>query len=266
MKKRLLALAAVLLLVLLPVGKAAAAETSGGSYVFDQCSLLSEAEREDLEASAETISETYDCGIYIAVVEDYQTYSTESVHEAAKAFFNQNGLGMGETGDGFLLMLSMDERDYWMLGHGDFGNYAFTDYGREDLQTYFLDNFREDDWYGGFTDYLTRCGELLELARNGTPLIEPEAAAPSPAYTIPTALVLGFLLALVISLLVRRSMRSVYAASEAGNYIPQDGITLRRKKDRFTHQTVTRTKIERNKNHSHTTIDSDGFSGSGGKF
>ena len=50
--------------------------------------------------------------------------------------------------------LSMAERDFQMLAHGDTANAAFTDYGKYIMQDEFLDNFREDDWYGGFADYI----------------------------------------------------------------------------------------------------------------
>ena len=53
-----------------------------------------------------------------------------------------------------MLALSMAERDFQMLAHGDTANAAFTDYGKYIMQDEFLDNFREDDWYGGFADYI----------------------------------------------------------------------------------------------------------------
>lgn len=59
-----------------------------------------------------------------------------------------------------MLALSMAERDFQMLAHGDTANAAFTDYGKYIMQDEFLDNFREDDWYGGFADYIAACGPL----------------------------------------------------------------------------------------------------------
>ena len=65
--------------------------------------------------------------------------------------------------------LSMAERDFQMLAHGDTANAAFTDYGKYIMQDEFLDNFREDDWYGGFADYIAACGRYLEANANGAP-------------------------------------------------------------------------------------------------
>ena len=53
-------------------------------------------------------------------------------------------------------------------------NAAFTDYGKYIMQDEFLDNFREDDWYGGFADYIAACGRYLEANANGTPPIDVE--------------------------------------------------------------------------------------------
>lgn len=58
-----------------------------------------------------------------------------------------------------------------MAVHGDSGNTAFTDYGREEvLYDAFLSDFGNDDWYAGLEHYLDTCGYLLSEAANGTPV------------------------------------------------------------------------------------------------
>ena len=50
--------------------------------------------------------------------------------------------------------------------------YAFDDYGQSQVEDSYLDNFRDDDWYGGFSDFLSSCDTLLQQAAQGTPVRE----------------------------------------------------------------------------------------------
>ena len=72
--------------------------------------------------------------------------------------------------DGVLLLLSMYDRSYDLyVRDGGIAQYAVSDYGRHKMTDVFLDNFGEDDWRGGFEDYLFACDEYLTLAEQGTP-------------------------------------------------------------------------------------------------
>ena len=64
---------------------------------------------------------------------------------------------MGEDRDRIMILLSMEDRDYAMFVYGPKASEVFNAYGQEQLETYFLDNFRDDDWYGGFGDYIDAC-------------------------------------------------------------------------------------------------------------
>lgn len=90
--------------------------------------------------------------------------------------FEENALGLGDSQNGVLLAVSTETRDVSIAVHGDSGNTAFTDYGREEvLYDAFLSDFGNDDWYAGLEHYLDTCGYLLSEAANGTPVdVEPE--------------------------------------------------------------------------------------------
>ena len=94
------------------------------------------------------------------------------MYEAAKGIFQYYDLGYGDEHDGVLLLLSMNERDYAFVGHGERGE---TICGYESswlIEDEFLDNFRRDDWYGGFSDYLEACGRQLTKLENGEDITE----------------------------------------------------------------------------------------------
>ena len=268
MKKRLISLAAILALLAVLWVPVLAAEPQL-DYVTDAALLLTDEEWLALEERAEEISRQYQCGVYIVTLDDFTRYvDTDSVYEAAKAIYVGYDLGLGEEQSGVLLLLSMAERDYALISSG-WGNTALTDYGKDRLSEAFLDNFGDDDWYGGFTDYLERCAGMMRSAEAGTPM----DVGTSPRIWLVGMLIsigLGCMAAYLICLLLENQMKSVGRKQEANTYLQTDRIDITAREDHFINVTQTRVKI--GKEHKKgggiggTTVDRDGFSGKSGKF
>ena len=266
MKKKItLSLLLALCLVLSLGGVALASSEMAVPYVTDAAGLLTQDEVLALEAQAEQIAEDYGCAPYILVVENYRVYEdTYDVREAGMNLYERWELGHGPEKNGLLLMLSMAERDYALVTNGSVTHQAFTDYGQEALREQFLDNFHNDDWVGGFRDYLDGCAWLLEQARNGTPYDVNTA----PKGFNPLILVIPLVLALVVCLVLTGQMKTAKRKTEAGDYMVPNGVEMRVVQDIFTHRTVTRQVIQQNENKGGggTTVNSRGFSGKSGKF
>ncbi len=245
--------------------------TEGYAYVSDRAGILDDDDREELEELAQSVTQQYECGVYIVTVDDYFIYSTESVYEAAKFIYQSDNMGYGDEKSGELLLLSMNDRDYSLIAYG-YGNTAFTDYGKEQLEESFLDDFADDDWYEGFSDYINTSAEYLQEARNGNPV--DINSVPEPGWVKPLAIVfsalLGFIIALITSGVLKSSMKSVRQQSSADSYVAKNGVKITKRNDQFLHRTVTRHKIEKHSDGGGggggTTVDSGGFSGSSGKF
>ena len=284
------------LLLALSLGVSAAADNV--SHVYDEASLLSADECDALDELAAAVSEKYSCGVYVVVVDDMSDYvDPEAVSEtgetgvAAFGEFAWNTLGLSEryNSNGIILVLSMAERDFDLTAHGDTANAAFTDYGKYIMQDEFLDNFREDDWYGGFADYIAACGRYLEANANGAPIdVEPSddteeeyeplsfgdklffAALMAFRFGLP----LGLIVAFIVCAIYKRQLKSVRRATEAARYTVSGGAEITAREDRFTHTTEVRTPIKtESDDHDSgpsfsggTTVNSGGFSHSGGKF
>ncbi len=154
MKIRARALLLALLLALVFCVSAAAAEPAGAqlNYVTDAAGLFNESEAARLERMAETVSQKYGVGVYIVTVEDFRDYHSGGVYKATYTIYHKYALGEGAGRDGILLLLSMDDRDWAMFCYGSRCEYAFNSYGQQKLEKVFLDNFGENDWYGGFED------------------------------------------------------------------------------------------------------------------
>ena len=256
MKKRILSLCIILLLALSLCTPVAAAgfEDAQLSFVTDEAGLLTNEQRLELEQRAEEISQKYQCGVYIITVNDFTDYTYESsVYEAAKDLYREYELGYGEERSGELLLLSMEARDYALIAYG-YGNTAFSEAAAELAET-FLDDFADDAWYDGFSDYLEKSASMLVSSRNIV------------FVGIGISLLLGCGLGLLLCwLLKEKQMKSVAVKQDANAYLRADGVHITNRQDQFSHITQTRTKIEKSSGGGGTSVDSDGFSGKSGKF
>ncbi len=260
------------------------------TYIYDNAALLSADDRAALDEAAASVSAQYGCGVYVVTVNDMADYvdpeAVSETGESGAAAFSEYawavlGLDSRYDGNGVVLVLSMAERDFDLEAHGDAANAAFTDYGKYLLEDEFLDNFREDDWYGGFADYISECVLYLEASANGAPIdAEPETpltVGEKLGFGLTVGLPLGVLIAFLVCAAYKRQLKSVKKAGGAALYTVSGGTEITVREDRFTHTTEIRTPIKRESgdhNHPHggpkfsggTTVNSGGFSHRGGKF
>ena len=229
------------------------------NYVTDEAGLLSDQERQALEQKAREVSEQYSCGVYAVTVDDFRDYDDSGVFDTAVAVYHGCNLGEGNDRDGILLLLSMADRDYAMFVYGPFANEAFNSYGQEQLEQVFLDDFADDDYRGGYEDYLSTCADFFERAAQGHPVRKPLIKV------LPLALGIGLGLALLVCLMLKAKMKSVRQGAEADAYVTAEGLNLTEQYDHYTHTTETRRKISSDSDSS-TSHSGGGGSGSSGKY
>ena len=270
--KKLCSLFLVLLLLAAAASVPALAEDT--EFVYDWAEILSDTEVSALTEAAASISRDHNVGVYIVTLSDMEDYNFHDIEACAETFFNDMELGLGADRTGIMLILSMAERDYDIDAHGDFAHYAFTDYGKTTISDAFLDNFRQNDWYGGFYDYLARCEQMLILAEAGEPVditvSERVSAGLTPGGLICSA-ALSLLIAWLVCSLLKGKMKTAKLAAEADSYVPDGTARITDRQDRFTHTTQTRRKIEKSDSSRSgggggTSISSGGHSHSSGKF
>lgn len=258
MKKRILAIFAALIL-LLGVSIPAFAENSTVN-IIDGADLLSYDEWEELDFMAQKITREYDCGVYIVILDDYTEYGDGDVFDVTAELYNDydESFGVGDEHDGIMLLLSMYERDWAMFVHGSYAEYAFNEYGQEQLEDSFLPQFGEDDWYAGCKSFLTACDEYLSLAEEGDPVTE------SHLGDVLIAIGVSCVIALLICLVLKGKMKTVHHKTEAKTYVTPGGFVLSQSFDNYTHTTETRRKIQ--KSSSGGSRIGGGGSGRSGKF
>jgi len=283
MKKRLfcLLLAAALTACVLAPGALAA----DLGYVTDNASLLSEREAAALTETAGRIEEQYACGVYILTVDDFTDYySGSSIYDFGVEVYQTYGLGVGEEQDGLLLVLSMEERDFAMVVKGTLGNSAFGSRSQQsDLQDAFLDEFRQDDWYGGFADWLEESEYLVARAAAGDPVTDGQVNSDATYYggsqpqskvtplRVGIVLVVPALIALIACLSMKSKMKSATERTDADEYMVANSLNLTAQRDQFINTTIVRTPIQTQSSSGPRSGGgggggSSGFSGSSGKF
>ena len=253
--KRILASLLLVIILLLSLSVCAHAEARI-DYVSNYAGILSSDEQKDRRDRAAAVSAQYDFGVYVVVVDDHTQYVNGSIEDFAEEIFHSYGLGVGETEEGMILAMSMKERDYDIYAHGEFGNYAFTDYGKEQLADSFLDNFRRNDWAGGFRDFIETSADMLQKAKDGNP-VDIWIPDPDPVETGPSFDGFKAAISLAMGALfgggavggMKRSMKTAVKQTQAENYI-RGGVNLRGERDTFVNRTVTRTRIRQENNSS----------------
>ena len=230
------------------------------SYVFDMADMLTYAQWRELEDRAAEISKNHSCGVYFAFVEDYTETGADDMYEATYSAYHSSNLGVGENRDGIFVALSMKDRDYAMFVYGEYGEYAFSEYGCEQLEGEFLSYFGNDDWYGGVSAYLEACDEYLTLADEGKPV------RANALWGIGLVIVLSCMTSGAICVKLKKKMVNVKEKTEANAYVTAGGLHLTEQYDNYTHTTETRTKIEKSSSGGTSSRSGGGGHGRSGKF
>ena len=276
MKRNVLcALCALMLLACLFCVPAFAEETE--NFIYDTAGILSDQDIVRLNEAAKEVSLNHGCGVYVAVFDDMTEYGYRYIESFSEAVYEEWSLGIGEERNTIVLVMSMAERDYDLCAHGELAHTAFTDYGKEVLADEFKDDFRRDDWAGGFADYISECDYMLSRAEQGDPIDIPSGGSyvqrglgERLTRNIIPGLIIGIIVAFIYCGALKSKMKSAKIAREASAYISaQRGIWMQDESDMFTHTTVTRQRIERDNDrgsHGGTSVNSGGFSHSSGKF
>lgn len=269
-RSRIFAVLALVLLLVVQALPAFAAESGAGQLVNDTAGILTEEQAAELEAKAKAIQSEY--GLDVAIVTVPSMAGSSDAREYAKLLYDQYSIGTGSERSGILLMLSMQYRDYALIAHGE-GNQVLTDYGNEKMADSFLDYFRDDDWVGGFDDYLDTANDYchdyyvdgeaydVSLARSFGKICLALAVVGAP--------VIG---ALTVAAMVQ-SMKTARRQTHAEYYVDHEngGLVLSDQSDDyiFSQTIIThRPKMDNDGGGGFggTTIDAGGFSGSSGKF
>ena len=251
------------------------------AYVADSTNTLTDSEIRELSELARSVSEKHQCGVYVRVIQNYEEVGGSDIYDCAEKIFINQGLGYGSQNTGVLLIIAMDEGYYDICAYGDTANTAFTDYAKGQIEESVVYRLSDEDWYEAFNVFINQADYMLSEAEGGTPVDNPqylmqveEQDRQRRAFNRGITFGVPPVISLLTCLGLKSRNKTKFVKRTAHNYIPDDGLRIRRANEHFINRTVVRTPIVRNTNSggggggvSHgTTINSSGFSHSGGSF
>lgn len=273
-KNRIVAALLTLLAVVILMAPAVTADAEGDLMrIVDWADLLSDTEEAELSDMLDEISERQQVDVVVVTVDSFEG---QSAMEYADDFWDYNGYGFGAEHDGILFIMSMGERDWYISTEG-FGIEAVTDAGREYMSEKFRPYLSDGEYAEAFRIFAEECDDYITQARAGTPYdVDNIPTEPfSHVGAILIAVVAGFVIALIVTGIMRLGLHSVHSRSAADSYIKSGGLRLTREHELFLYKNVTRKerpKEESSSNSSqggsqtHTSASGRTHGGGGGKF
>ena len=243
---------------------------TNSEYVRDEYGLLTSEEVAQLDALAKDYSNEHDVGIYVRVLNS--TPGSFDLASYAETVYHEEGLGDLTNGNMILLIISMDDRAYQYVAHGDKANAAFTDYGKRQLDNYVLGPLKNGDYYRAFNAFISECDTYLDSYESGDIIDvnnDPSNEAAKKALGTGATFGLPPLVALLTCLGLKSRNKSVATATTAKRYIPKHGVNIVVRQDSYLYSNTSRVKVvHHDDNHSSggTTINVGGFSSHGGHF
>lgn len=270
MKTKISGMIFALLLLLTPVFPVSAAADM--PRLVDGADLLSDREETALLDMLDEISGKHRTDIVIVTADSLEGLSAM---EYADDFYDYHGYGFGSERDGILLLISMQERE-WHMSTSGYGITAFTDAGLDYISGQFLEQLSDGDYMAAFSAFAELCDRFLTQARNGKPY--DVGNLPKEPFevlgSLLISLLVGFVIALIATGIMRSSLKSVRPQPAANNYVRNGGLQLTRSDDLFLYRNIVRRERPRDtgsSSHSggsrtHTSSSGRTHGGRGGRF
>lgn len=272
MKKRLLAVFfALLLFIISAVPVLAAGDLP---RLVDDADLLSDSEEAALQNKLDEISERQRVDIVVVTVNSLEG---ESAMEYADDFFDYYGYGFGDARDGILLLLSMEERD-WYISTSGYGITAVTDAGRSYMSEVFVGDLSAGNYAAAFTIFAELCDDFISQADTGMPYdVDNLPQEPFGAFSnLLIALGIGFVISLIATGIMKGKLKTVHSQSAADSYTREGSMQLTKESDLFLYKHVERSEKPKENTSStsntsggsstHTSSSGSTHGGGGGKF
>lgn len=226
----------------------------------DEAGLLTGSEGSDLLDQLNEISERQQVDVVVVTVDSLEGASAT---EYADDFYDLNGYGFGDEGDGILLLISMEERD-WAISTSGFGITAFTDAGLEYLSDMIIGDLGDGDYAWAFTTFAEMCDDYITQAKTGEPY-DADHLPKDPFALVffrVVALAVGFVIALIATGIMRMKLKSVYSQTEADSYVKKGSLKLTTKTDLYLYKDVKRRERPKEEKEDHSdNMRSSGSSG-----
>ena len=241
---------------------------SGTPNMINFTDLLSDSQTADLNETLNAISTR--TGIKIVGV------LTDTLHGMSPQNYADDFLDLnGYPSDSILLLVSMEDRDWYISTAGDARLYV-SEYSVDYIADEVIDYLQDEDYYGAYVAYGETAAAIIEQGQSGN-IIDVDNRMPATFSMVNVAIAagIGLLAAVITTLILRGQLKSVHFERFARNYIVENSFTLTGFADMFINKSVTRTARPKDNGSSggggggsnfHTSSSGISHGGHGGKF
>lgn len=257
MKRMLTFLAALLMLTMVSVG--VLADTAHPARVVDDAGLMNEQQVQALTQKLDEISERQQVDV---IVVTQNSLDGKEAMDYADDYFDYNGYGIGNDRSGVLLLIGMENRDWWISTRG----YGINAFSSSDIEIT-GENISPDLSTGNYAEAFDRFADIADQyitdAKNG--------GHPKEPFNWLKAIVIAVVVGLVVGLIVvsgmKKSLKSVHFQKAANYYTRENSVDISRQYDIFLYSHVNRIAKPKNDDHgSHTSSSGASHGGGGGNF
>ena len=230
------------------------------SRVVDQADLLHPVQEVLLLRKFDEISQRQKLDVVVVTV---NSLGGKTPMAYADDFFDYNDYGFGQNHDGILLLVSMEERDWWISTCG-YGITAFTDAGLEYLSDRFLPKLSDGEYAKSFEIFADQCDAFISQARTGEPY--DVGNLPKEPFKFGKCLLISLVIGLFTAGCVvwglKGQLKTVHAQTGARNYSKSLTPNLTTNKETYLYSTMSsRPKPKPSESSSRSGSSFGGFSG-----
>ena len=195
--------------------------------LVDDADLLSASEEKKLLKKLDQTSKELELDIIIVTVEDCDGGDVETFTE------DRYDSVYGKNRDGVILLISMAERDWCISGNGE-GKTIFTSSNIDAIGSAITDDLSAGNYADAFDLFVDKSVYYIDGARNGYPF--------NFGTTLIVALVIGLLVAVIVTFVFKSQLKSVHKQAAAQSYVKPGSMQVTLARDFYLYRTVNRTK------------------------
>lgn len=243
--------------------------TSNLPRLVDNADLLTNKEESLLLSKLDEISDKHKVDIVVVTV---NSLDGKSPMNYADDFYDYNGYGFNESNDGILILVSMEDRDWWISTTG-FGITAITDAGIDYISEQFLPYLSDGNYIKAFTTYANLCDDFITQAETGNAYdIGHMPKKPfNVARNLLIAVIIGFVIALIVVFIMKSQLKSVRSQPAANSYVKKNSMNITERNDVFLYAHTDQRLRPRDTDSgggssTHSSSSGSSHGGGGGKF
>ena len=197
--------------------------------LVDDADLFSAGEEQRLNQKLSEKSEEYGVDFVIAA---FDSINGREPQNYISFYFDQMDYGIGEEKNGVILLFAMQEREYCILSNGDIGSGAISDSDIDYICDKIFPSVKNGQYFEACEIFIDECDYRISGEVNGYPF--------DAAKNLLISLVIGLVIALISTGIMRAGLKSVRKQNFASNYVKEGSFNLTLSRDLFLYRTISR--------------------------